>query len=199
VKLLRVLQSGEFQRLGSSAARRADVRILSASNADLEERVAEGACREDLFFRLNVVDLAVPPLAARREDILPLARHFLTRLGAESDRGALGLSAAAEGALLRHDWQGNVRELENRIQRATLVSGGEGPLTVEDLGLAEGRSGSRPALTGDEEAERQEVLAALTEVDGVVAHAADRLGLSRQAFYRKMARLGIEVERRPKA
>jgi DNA-binding NtrC family response regulator len=197
VKLLRVLQSGDFQRLGSSATHRADVRILSASNADLKDAVADGDFREDLYFRLNVVDLAVPPLAARPEDVLPLARHFLQRFAAESGDEPAMLSPAAEGALLRHDWPGNVRELENRVHRATLVGGG-GPLTLANLGLDESPAEPAPALSQEEVEERQELLAALTAVDGVVAHAADRLGLSRQALYRKMARLGIEVERRPR-
>jgi len=198
VKLLRVVQSGEFQRLGSSATQRVDVRILSASNSNLEQAVVEGRFREDLFFRLNVVELPTPPLAERSEDVLVLARHFLARFSDEADKAPL-LAPAAEGALLRHDWPGNVRELENKIRRATLV-GGEGPLTVEDLGLAAPIApGSLEPLSGDQEQERQRLLDVLTAAEGVVAHAADRLGLSRQALYRQMTRFGIEVERRPKA
>ena len=205
VKLLRVVQSGEFRRLGSSQSRSVDVRILSASNTDLEEAIANGSFREDLYFRLNVVELGLPPLTERRDDILPLARHFLSRLAEGTGEPEADLSSAAEGALLRHDWSGNVRELENRVQRATLVAGG-GQLTIKDLGLVDaGRceasspmSPMSPTLSGDQEAERQRLLAALTAADGVVAHAADELGVSRQALYRKMSRLGIEVERRPR-
>ncbi|MCZ6727690.1 MAG: sigma-54 dependent transcriptional regulator [Acidobacteria bacterium] len=197
VKLLRIAQSGEFQRLGSSKTHRVDVRILSASNASLEAAMADGTFREDLYFRLNVVELELPALAERRDDILPLARYFLTELAKETGELEAALSPAAQGALLRHDWSGNVRELENRIQRATLLAG-EGQLSVENLGLAGPRGGSAPTLSGDEEAERQRLLAALTTADGVIAHAADELRLSRQALYRKMSRLGIEIERRPR-
>jgi DNA-binding NtrC family response regulator len=199
VKLLRVLQSGEFQRLGSSAMHRAEVRIIAASNSDLELAIAEGRFRQDLFFRLNVVELAIPPLTERREDILPLARHFLARFCEETGESPVALTPDAEAALLRHQWPGNVRELENKIRRATLVGGG-GPLTADDLGLTDGAA-AKPELqlTGAEEEERQRLLAVLTAAEGVVAHAADTLGLSRQALYRQMARLGIEVERRPKA
>lgn len=200
VKLLRVLQSGEFQRLGSSRTQRADVRILSASNARLEEAIAAGRFREDLFFRLNVVELALPSLAERKEDILPLAEHFLARFAAEAGTPPRRLGDGARAALLRHDWPGNVREIENRIRRATLVAAAD-RLEAEDLDLGDTVS-SLPAsrtLGADEELERQRVLAALTEADGVVAHAAERLGLSRQALYRKMTRLGVEVERRPRA
>jgi DNA-binding NtrC family response regulator len=199
VKLLRVLQSGEFQRLGSSSTRRADVRILSASNARLEEAIAAGRFREDLYFRLNVVELPLPPLAARTGDILPLARHFLAALAEKAGGDPARLSAEATAALLRHDWPGNVRELENRIHRATLVAAGDA-LAVPDLGLEEaGSEVERPPLSSTDEEERHRLLAALTAADGVVAHAADELGMSRQALYRKMSRLGIEVERRPKA
>ena len=198
VKLLRVLQSGEFQRLGSSATRRADVRILSASNASLEEAIAAGRFRDDLYFRLNVVELALPSLAARTDDVLPLARHFLAALAEKAGAPPAQLSKEATAALLRHDWPGNVRELENRIHRATLVAAGES-LAVSDLGLdTAGREDPRPPLSSTEEEERHRLIAALTAADGVVAHAADELGVSRQALYRRMSRLGIEFERRPK-
>ncbi len=198
VKLLRVLQSGEIQRLGQSAGRRVDVRVLSASNAQLPEAIAAGRFREDLFFRLNVIEVAIPALADRRDDILPLARHFLATFRSEPGTGPDRISPDAEGALLRHDWPGNVRELENRIRRATLVAAGE-TIAAFDLGLAEADpSKSGRTLDGQNEAERQTVLRVLGEVDGVVAHAADALGVSRQALYRTMSRLGIQLERRPK-
>ncbi|MDX1503538.1 MAG: sigma-54 dependent transcriptional regulator [Thermoanaerobaculia bacterium] len=198
VKLLRVLQQGEFQRLGSSRTLTADVRVVSASNASLERALAEGRFREDLYFRLNVVELAVPALSQRPEDVLPLARHFLDRYRRGSDPPP-ELDPAAERALLAHDWPGNVRELENRVRRATVVGRGD-RLSAEDLGLAPGDAAQavRSDLTGDEERERVRVLTALQGADGVVAHAAERLGISRQALYRKMDRLGIEVERRPR-
>src|SRR5262249_43498000 len=113
MKLLRVLQTGEFERLGSSVTRRADVRILSATNVDLHRAIAAGHFREDLYFRLNVIELYVPPLSERPDDVLPLSERFLT------DHGGAGLSPEAQAALLAHDWPGNVRELGNRIQRAT--------------------------------------------------------------------------------
>ena len=198
VKLLRVLQSGEFQRLGSSQTHRVDVRIISATNATLAEALEEGRFREDLFYRLNVVELPVPSLSARPEDVLPLAHHFLTGHSGE----LLSIGDEAEAALVRHDWPGNIRELENRIHRATLVAQG-GEITVAGLGLAEGApsdssSGVRAAHSGDDEVERHKLLHLLEGEDGVVSRAAERLGVSRQALYRKMARLGIEVERRPK-
>ena len=203
VKLLRVLQRGEFQRLGSSQTRTVDVRIVSATNADLERALADGRFREDLFFRLNVVELEVPPLARRPDDLMPLVRHFLERYG---DRGH-ELAPEAEAALMRHDWPGNVRELENRVRRATLLAG-ERPISAADLGLGTGGAGHGPSaaagaagrrdLSAADELERRQVLDALERAEGVVAHAADRLGISRQALYRKMDRLGVEVERRPR-
>jgi DNA-binding NtrC family response regulator len=198
VKLLRVLQGGEFQRLGSSKTHKVDVRVVSATNASLEQALAEGRFREDLFYRLNVVELQVPSLRDRPEDVLLLARHFLEELAGELEPGKL--SPEAEAALVRHGWSGNVRELENRVQRATLVAGDS--IRPEDLGLGDKEdisSGSIiAALSGDQEVERQQVLKVLEEGKGIIAHAAERLGISRQALYRKMERLGIEVERRPR-
>jgi DNA-binding NtrC family response regulator len=206
MKLLRVLQTGEFQRLGSSVTRTADVRLVSATNADLRREIAAGRFREDLYFRLNVIELAVPALASRPEDILPLAEHFLSRHAVESPPT---LSPDARAALERHDWPGNVRELDNRIQRAVLVQKG-GVIGVGDLGLDD-RASTRPAppspsvlpapdlapVSGTlSEVEHEAIQAALGRARGVVSRAAAELGLSRQALYRKMERLGIEIERR---
>ena len=196
VKLLRVVQSGEFQRLGSSRTRTADVRILSATNAALDQAIADGRFREDLYFRLNVVELQVPPLAARQEDILPLARHFLLRFGDDHDQ-SLTLHPGAETALLAYPWPGNVRELENRIRRATLVTKGS-TVTAADLDLGRELPATVAELSADDAADRRRVLEAIDGAGGVVARAAESLGISRQALYRKMARLGIELERRPK-
>jgi len=199
VKLLRVVQSGEFQRLGSSKTRTADVRLISATNSPLRERVEEGTFREDLYYRLNVIELAVPPLSARLDDLLPLARHFLAQCE-EEGRGARRLGAPAERALVGHDWGGNVRELQNRVRRAVLTAPDE-EIRPEDLGLAaaEGaEAGGQSRLTASEEVERRTIEHALLEAEGVVSRAADALGVSRQALYRKMDRLGIVLERRPR-
>ncbi|HEY2591759.1 MAG TPA: sigma-54 dependent transcriptional regulator [Steroidobacteraceae bacterium] len=180
-KLLRILQTGEFERLGSSSTRRTRVRIIAATNASLPQAIREGRFREDLFYRLNVIELEVPPLAARREDILPLARHFLQR--------GFELSADAERALLRHAWPGNVRELQNAIRRACLLST-EPLIAVGALNLP-----PAPAAVRDEQAiDRATVEQALERAHGVVAHAARDLGLTRQALYRRMEKLGLKTE-----
>ena len=200
VKLLRVVQSGEYQRLGSSATRRADVRIISASNADLEKAVAEGRFREDLYYRLNVLELAVPPLAQRPEDVLPLARQFLAEAARDTGREIPTLGPKAAEALVSHRWPGNVRELQNRMQRASLKAM-SGVVDVVDLDLGvparTAASTPRPA-PGPLDAERRRLEQALVDADGVVSRAAEQLGLSRQALYRKMDRLGIVLERRPR-
>jgi DNA-binding NtrC family response regulator len=206
MKLLRVLQTGEFQRLGSNVTRTAQVRLISATNADPRAEIAAGRFREDLYFRLNVIELAVPSLASRPEDVLLLAEHFLAQ---HAPDGSVQLSAEAKSALERHDWPGNVRELENRVQRAVLVCRG-GPIGVADLGLDERAPVSQAsqaeptvATTSDlppsgtlSEVEREAIHAALGRARGVVSRAAVELGLSRQALYRRMERLGIEMERR---
>ena len=200
VKLLRVLQSGEFQRLGSSRTHRVDVRVLSATNSSIEAAVAEGRLREDLLFRLNVVELEIPPLKARREDIAPLARHFLETFARQEGRSQKpSLSDHALEILVEHDWPGNVRELENRVQRATVVGDGS-EISAADLGFAAEVVAEQviSKLGVGELDERERILAVLERAHGVVAHAAERLGVSRQALYRKMSRLGIEIERRPK-
>ncbi|MFC0167917.1 sigma-54-dependent transcriptional regulator [Pseudoduganella danionis] len=178
MKLLRVLETGRFERLGSNRERQVKVRVISATNADLPAMIRAGSFREDLFYRLNVIELKLPPLAARPADILPLARHFL---GAQ----ARPLHASAQAALLAHNWPGNVRELKNVMARAGLLASGDS-IKVADLGLP--AAGNEDAVR---EPDRDAIGLALSRAGGVVAQAAADLGLSRQALYRRMERLGI--------
>ena len=180
VKLLRVLQTGEFERLGSNQTRRVRVRIIAATNSDLRTAIAEGRFREDLFYRLNVIEVHVPSLAERRDDVLPLARAFL---GARH-----ALSPEAEQALLGHVWLGNVRELQNCMRRAVLLAEGE-VIDVRALGLHPGRAPAPPVATA--EPTRADIENVLARHAGVIAAAAQELGLSRQALYRRMEKYGI--------
>jgi DNA-binding NtrC family response regulator len=202
-KLLRVVQSGQFERLGSSETRRVDVRLVCATNADLRREIAAGRFREDLFYRLNVIELAVPPLAERPEDVLPLAERFLRDLSPAPTGTLWHLDPAARERLVRHPWPGNVRELENTLRRAALVAAGD-LIRADDLGLDAASplepsrvAGSAPVAEGDPRlAERVKLERALAEAGGIVARAAEILGLSRQALYRKMEKHGLTVERR---
>jgi DNA-binding NtrC family response regulator len=204
VKLLRVLETGQFEMLGSSRTRSTRVRILSATNADLAALIREGRFREDLYYRLNVIEIEVPSLAERPADILPLVRHFLG--------DALQLSDDAAAALLAHDWPGNVRELRNSIERAKLLAR-ENTVTAADLNLpapqraaaesdATRRGGESPVPRageplpgrGDRDAEqpsRELIEACLRETGGNISRAAQSLGLSRQALYRRMERFNL--------
>jgi DNA-binding NtrC family response regulator len=195
-KLLRVLQTGEFERLGSSTSIHSDVRLLCATNARLPEAIASGQFREDLYFRLNVIEIAVPALRDRPDDILPIARHLLARMCAPG--AALPLSRPAEDALLAHAWPGNVRELQNRLQRARLVASGEA-IAPADLGLEEGSIGTRVSAHSPDVDERQALADLLRTHHGSVSRVAEALGLSRQALYRRMERLGVSLERRPRS
>jgi DNA-binding NtrC family response regulator len=177
MKLLRVLETGRFERLGSNRERQVKVRVISATNADLQAMIRAGTFREDLFYRLNLIELKLPPLAARPGDILPLARAFL----APGKR----LHPGTESALLAHGWPGNVRELKNVMARAALLARDE-VITPADLGLPV-PAGALP----DAEPDRDAIVAALARAGGVIAQAAAELGLSRQALYRRMERLGI--------
>ncbi len=177
-KLLRVLQTGEFERLGSNVTRRTRVRVIAATNTNLRQAIRAGTFREDLYYRLNVIELEVPPLAERRDDILPLAHHFLER--------GFTLAPAAEEALLRYPWPGNVRELQNAIRRAGLLAGGS-VIGVAALNLPATAGQSDEASQPDRAAVEQ----ALERAHGVIAHAARDLGLSRQALYRRMEKLGL--------
>ncbi|MGE0580542.1 MAG: sigma-54-dependent transcriptional regulator [Steroidobacteraceae bacterium] len=181
-KLLRVLQTGEFERLGSNQTRRVRVRLLAATNTNLRQAIREGRFREDLYFRLNVIELELAPLAERREDVAPLARLFL-----DSD---LALSPDAERALMRHDWPGNVRELRNAMQRAALLATGP-VVTAATLGLPTARE-TTPAMAEEMQLDRETIEQALARSAGIVAHAARDLGLSRQALYRRMEKLGLK-------
>jgi DNA-binding NtrC family response regulator len=179
VKLLRVLETGQFEMLGSSKTRTAQVRILSATNADLPALIREGRFREDLYYRLNVIDIAVPPLADRPADILPLARHFLG--------DDLQLSEDAVAALQAHDWPGNVRELRNSIERAKLLAR-DSMVAVADLNLP---AVQRAAPREVDHFSREVLEASLREAGGNISRAAQSLGLSRQALYRRLERFNL--------
>jgi DNA-binding NtrC family response regulator len=185
MKLLRVLQTGEFERLGSSETRRVDVRLLCATNADLQGAIARGLFRQDLYFRIAVVEIGIAPLRQRREDVLPLADAFLAR-GRKFDE-------AARNALMNHDWPGNVRELQNRVQRAMALSSGE-TITASDLGFG----GGTEARSEEVPLERIQIEAALLNANGSVSRAAEALGLTRQSLYRRMEKLGVAMEKKLK-
>ncbi len=188
-KLLRVLETGEFERVGSSRTRRADVRILSATNADVRQEVANGRFRQDLLFRLNTIEIQVPPLRDRREDIPLLAAHFL-RLHAQRYRKPISrFHADATRALTAHGWPGNVRELDHAVERAVLMARTD-EIREADLGL-KGTSSEAPRQLDDmslEEVEAFLIKKALQRHGGSVSRAAEALGLSRSALYRRLQR-----------
>ncbi len=193
-KVLRVIQEGELQRVGGARPRRVDVRLVGATNRDLQTEVAEGRFREDLFFRLNVIPIVVPPLRERRDDVLPLVRYFLTRHAQETGR-QIGLSAAAEACLLSHAWPGNVRELRNAIERA-LVLTREAEIQPDDLLLDGGRGAASVASAGTlqgtlETAAADRIRLALEASEGRRAEAAAMLGIDRTTLFRWMKRLGL--------
>jgi len=181
-KLLRVLQTGEFSRLGSNTTRRTKVRVIAATNANLRAAIREGRFREDLFYRLNVIELEMPGLADRREDIPVLARHFL--------EPGFTLAQEAVDALTRYPWPGNVRELQNTIKRACLLSGDKS-ISAAALALPAVTAVAQPLE--ETTLDRATIEAALARAQGVVAQAARELGLSRQALYRRMDKLGLRT------
>jgi len=178
MKLLRVLQTGEYERLGSSKTRTADVRVISATNMNLPEAIKQRSFREDLYYRLNLIEISVPPLVQRKQDILPLARHFLP----ENSQ----LTAAGESALTQHDWPGNVRELQNLAKRAAILAP-DGKITAEALGLKQVGTVSQRDQASEPDA--LEIRQTLEANDGNVSRAARHLGLSRQALYRRLEKL----------
>ncbi len=189
-KLLRVLESGELERVGSSRTRRVDARVLSATNVDLGAEVAAGRFREDLLFRLNTIEIHLPPLRERREDIGALAHHFLRRYTARYRKSLAGFESEALSALEAHPWPGNVRELDHTIERAALLAAGS-RVVPSDLGL---RPAGPSAVLDDmplDEVERVLIRKALDRHGGNVSHAAKALGLSRSALYRRLQQHGF--------
>ncbi len=194
-KLLHVLESGQFERIGGTRTQTVDVRVIAATNADLPERVRAGTFRQDLYFRLNTIEIRVPSLRERRSDISLLARHFLKVHGRRYGRD-LSLSKDAEDALVDHDWPGNVRELSHVIERAVLL-GGEDVIEPEHLSINQTAS-SENRLSSDAvmplmEAERLLIRNALDRFDGNVEEAARALGVSRSALYRRLQKFGIDA------
>jgi len=190
-KLLRVIETGEFERVGSSRTLRANVRIISATNSNPYEEVAAGRFRQDLLFRLNTIEVALPPLRERREDIAPLAANFLRQHAKRYRKNLIGFDPATHEALMRHDFPGNVRELDHVIERAVLMA--QGPqIRASDLGLTSARDDS-PRLEDMslEEVEAFLIKKALARSDGNARRAAEALGLSRSAFYRRLQQYGL--------
>jgi len=187
-KLLRVLQTGELERVGSSKTRRVDVRVLCATNADLHAEVAAGRFREDLLFRINTIELHVPPLRERRDDIPLLAAHFLREYGARYHKPVTKFNPDAMQALLAYSWPGNVRELAHVVERAALLAEGD-TVRAPDLNLRPpGEGAGRLEDLSLEEVERVLIQKALARFDGNVSAAAKALGLSRSALYRRLSR-----------
>jgi DNA-binding NtrC family response regulator len=192
-RLLRILQTGELERVGSSQTRRVDVRLIAATNADLRAEVAAGRFREDLLFRLNTIELHLPPLRERREDILPLAQYFLQRHAARYGKRRAGISPEAAQLLRAYDWPGNVRELDHAVERAVLLARLD---NLESVDFALTPPLARPGLPAQspmnlEELERETIRQALSRHDGNVSLAAKALGLSRSALYRRLQRYGL--------
>jgi DNA-binding NtrC family response regulator len=186
-KLLRVIETGEFERLGSSKTRKVSVRLISATNADLNAEVAAGRFRQDLYFRLNTIEIHLPPLRDRREDIPLLARHFLRQHAQRYRKTLSGFDPAAMQVLMDHRWPGNVREMDHSVERAVLMSQGA-TVRAGDLGLrVEGASPSRLEDMSLEEVEAFLIKKAMARY-GNVSHAARALGLSRSALYRRLER-----------
>ena len=190
-KLLRVLETGELERVGSSKTRRVDVRVLSATNADVAQEVEAGRFREDLLFRLNTIEIHLPALRERREDLPLLANYFLRQFSQRYRKRLTGFESAAMQALLEYAWPGNVRELEHAVERAVLMAQGE-LVRSSDLGLRTGREGAaRLEEMSLEEVECLLVKKALARYEGNVSHAAEVLGLSRSGLYRRLRKYGL--------
>lgn len=190
-KLLRVLETGEMERVGSSKTRRVNVRVISATNAHLHQEVAENRFRQDLLFRLNTIEIYLPPLRERREDIPLLASHHLSLMARRYRKQVAGFDPAATQALLDHAWNGNVRELNHVIERAVLMAQ-DNVIRSSDLALRPSREG--PARLEDmslEDVEAFLIKKALAKFGGNVSQAAGALGLSRSALYRRLQRYGL--------
>lgn len=199
--LLRLLETGEYERVGSSRTRTADVRIICATNADLQHYVNEGRFRRDLFYRINILAVRIPSLAERQEDIVALAEHFLERLKNKYNKPDLYLSESVKRTMLQYSWPGNVRELEHAMERATLLSG-ESTISVVSLGLAEPQAAQAQSQAASEvnfdgmtleQMEYQMLDSALIKHMRKPDDAAKDLGISRSAFYRKLSKHGFDL------
>ncbi len=209
VKLLRVIQEQEFSPVGSSDLVKVDVRLITATNLDLEEAVRRGGFREDLYYRLNVIEVALPPLRERREDILPLARHFLARVAETGRKKELKLSPGAVAVLEGYHWPGNVRELQNAMERASVLSEGDtisetdlpvrisGPGAARPAGVPFTPAGGASLPRMLEEIERQNIVEALERFGGVRSRAAEYLGMKRTTLLARMSSLGIVEPEKP--
>ncbi len=191
-KLLRVLQTGEVQRVGSSRVRYVNVRVISATNADLPSEIGAGRFREDVLYRLNTVVIHIPPLRERREDIEPLAVHYLAHYAARYRKPLTGFDAAATAAMMAHRWPGNVRELAHSIERAVLMADQSATqISARHLGLIPQRAGDPLEPLSLEDAERAFIEKVLARHGGDVRLAAEQLGMSRSALYRRLQHYGI--------
>jgi DNA-binding NtrC family response regulator len=189
-RLLRVLQTGELERVGSSRTIKVDVRVLSATNAELGAEVAAGRFRADLLYRLNAIEIHLPPLRERREDIPALASFFLTNYAHKYRKQLSEFDSAAMRAMLEHDWPGNVRELQHAIERAVLMAQGD-KIQAGDFGLRGARTPQRLEELSLEQVEALLIRKAMSKYEGNVSKAANALGLSRSALYRRLDRYGI--------
>jgi DNA-binding NtrC family response regulator len=211
VKLLRVIQEREFERVGSSVTRSADVRVIAATNRDLEEAIEQGQFREDLYYRLNVVRVDLPPLRERKEDMLPLVRHFVEKVCRRAKIGTKKVSREVMEILSAHNWPGNVRELENAIEHASVMSEGEVlhpadlpgqllkdvPMDTAGLREADSTAGAFQTLAGSDlsldEIEKRLLLRVLDETGGNRTQAAKRLGITRRTLGYRLEKHGIEL------
>ena len=189
-KILRTLETGEFERVGSSRTSRTNVRLISATNADLQTEVAAGKFRQDLLFRLNTIHIHLPPLRERREDIALLAQHFLKAHVTRYRKGITGFEDSALEAMKNYAWPGNVRELDHSVERGVLMSQGK-VIRTADLGLNAGQTAPRLDDMTIEEVEAFLIKKTLARCDGNARQAAEELGLSRSAFYRRLERYGL--------
>jgi DNA-binding NtrC family response regulator len=188
--MLRTIETGEFERVGSSRTYRANVRLVSATNSDLSAEVAAGRFRQDLLFRLNTIQLHLPPLRERREDIELLAQHFLKQHVTRYRKAITGFDESALQALRDYAWPGNVRELDHAVERGVLMAPGK-VLRAPDLGLNGNTAAPRLDEMSIEEVEAFLIRKTLARCDGNARKAADELGLSRSAFYRRLEKYGL--------
>jgi transcriptional regulator with PAS, ATPase and Fis domain len=203
VKLLRVLQEREFERLGGTKTLKVDIRMIAATNRDLRAALEEGTFREDLYYRLNVVPIDIPPLREHKEDIPDLVNHFLARFAAESEKEIEGITPAALGALMEYHWPGNVRQLENSVERAVALSAGR-MIDEKDIHLdtRQNKAGAASIPTGQflsegmtlEQWEDNMIREALRRANGNKSQAARLLGLSRNALRYRLGKLGVADE-----